>query len=412
MASGSAVKTSAPRKQRITLFGTVLSLFLIVALLVGSAVTVSNYLETRRTAVKVAADTFQSTIGRINEQRFAFFTPAYLLTTILRNAPSFQTSDGSKEAIRQLILTSLKGNPQISAAYVGYENGNFFHFLSIAEGEKAFVEQLGGPPLTRFVIQEIRADAGGARVQTWLFFDEECRQIGTLTRPSPSFDPRSRGWYRHAMEHPKTVVRTLPYRFAATSQVGMTLAQALENGGVVGVDIAIDRLMLYIRSIRANDAHRFIAFDDNNHLLAHFDPNQLFKISASGGSPSTELATTADVSDPVFREGLQIFVRSGAYRLADFTVAGTPYLATVDRQVARDGGAFFQLYAAPLSDFQGTLADAAGRSFRITQLKTLPNFIYLAFYPRICLRTEFRKGPGFLTDVGTVRGIPDITASA
>ena len=155
MASGSAVKTSAPRKQRITLFGTVLSLFLIVALLVGSAVTVSNYLETRRTAVKVAADTFQSTIGRINEQRFAFFTPAYLLTTILRNAPSFQTSDGSKEAIRQLILTSLKGNPQISAAYVGYENGNFFHFLSIAEGEKAFVEQLGGPPLTRFVIQEI-----------------------------------------------------------------------------------------------------------------------------------------------------------------------------------------------------------------------------------------------------------------
>ena len=142
---GSANENIRAAKQRITLFSTVLSLFLMVALLVGSAVTVSNYLETRRTAVKVAADTFQSTIGRINEQRFAFFTPAYLLTTILRNAPSFQTSDGSKDAIRPLILTSLKANPQISAAYVGYENGNFFHFLSIAEAEKAFVEQLGGP---------------------------------------------------------------------------------------------------------------------------------------------------------------------------------------------------------------------------------------------------------------------------
>ena len=108
MARGRAVKTSAPRKHRITLFGTVLSLFLIVALLVGSAVTVSNYFETRRTAIRVAADTFQSTIGRINEQRLAFFTPAYLLTTILRNAPSFQTSEGSKDAIRQLILTSLE----------------------------------------------------------------------------------------------------------------------------------------------------------------------------------------------------------------------------------------------------------------------------------------------------------------
>jgi adenylate cyclase len=372
---------SPVRKQRLTLFTTVLSLFLMVALLVGTAVTVTNYFENRRTAVKVAADTFQSTISRINEQRLAFFTPAYLLTTILRNAPSFQTSDESKDPIRQLILASLKSNPQISAAYVGYENGNFFHVLSIAEAEKPFIEQLGGPPLTRFAIQEIRSDNTGARVQTWLFFDGDNRHIGTLTKPSPPYDPRDRGWYRDAMEHPNTVIRTLPYVFAATSQVGMTLAQALEHGGVVGVDIAVDRLMLYIRSIRANDAHRFVAFDDKGRLLAHFDPKQMFKDPASGETPSIELATTADVSDPVVREGLQIFSRIGAYRLADFTVAGKAYLATVDRQVARDGGAFFQLYAAPLSDFQGTLADAAGRSIPVALLifvLSLPAIIYLA----------------------------------
>ena len=123
---------SPARKQRLTLFTTVLSLFLMVALLVGTAVTVTNYFENRRTAVKVAADTFQSTISRINEQRLAFFTPAYLLTTILRNAPSFQTSDGSKDAIRQLILASSeKQSADICALYVGYENGNFFHVLSI-----------------------------------------------------------------------------------------------------------------------------------------------------------------------------------------------------------------------------------------------------------------------------------------
>jgi hypothetical protein len=100
------MNASPPRKQRLTLFTTVLSLFLMVALLVGTAVTVTNYIETRQTAIKVADDTFRSTVSRINERRLAFFTPAYLLTTILRNAPSFQTSDGSKDAIRQLILTS------------------------------------------------------------------------------------------------------------------------------------------------------------------------------------------------------------------------------------------------------------------------------------------------------------------
>jgi adenylate cyclase len=375
------MNASQPQKWRLTLFTTVLSLFLMVALLVAIAVTVTNYFETRQTAIKVAADTFQSTISRVNEQRLAFFTPAYLLTTILRNAPSFQTSDGSKDAIRQLILASLKGSPQISAAYVGYENGNFFHVLSVTEAERTFVEQLGGPPLTRFAIQEIRTDNSGARSHAWLFFDRDTRLIGTVTKQSPPYDPRGRGWYRDAMEHPKAVVRTLPYIFAATSQVGMTLAEALEHGGVVGVDLTLDSLMVYIRSIRPNDTHRFVAFDDKNRLLAHFDPEKMFKRSDSRETQSAELATTADLTDPVVQKAFQMFARTGPYRLATLDVDGTDYLATVDRQVARDGGAFFQLYAAPLSDFQGTLAGAAGRNIPITLLVfllTLPAIIYLA----------------------------------
>ena len=161
----------------------------------------------------------------------------------------------------------------------------------------------------------------------------------------------------------------------------MTLAQALESGGVVGVDLTLERLMLYVRSIRANDAHRFIAFDDKNRLLAHYDPKQMFKPAGSAENPSFELATTADVTDPVAREGLQLFSRDGPYRLAELSVAGTNYLATVDRQITRDGDTFFQLYAAPLSDFQGSLADAAGRSIPIALLiflLTLPAIIYLA----------------------------------
>jgi adenylate cyclase len=371
---------SPPRSPRLTLFATVLSLFLVVALLVGAAVTITNYVQTRRTAISVAADTFHATIDRINEKRLAFFAPAFLVTELLRNAPSLQQEDGSKDAARQLVLSSFEPNPQISAVYVGYENGNYFQILSITESEKAFVEQLGGPPLTRFAVQEIRVDDKGARTQTWQFLDSDSRQIATLTKQSPTYDPRRRGWYRDAMENPKAVIRTLPYLFATTSQMGMTLAKALA-GGVVGVDITLDRLMVYVRSIRANEAHRFVAFDDQNRLLAHFDPDQMFKRSGAGETQSIELATTADIADPVVREALRIFARSGPYRLADFSVAGTDYLATVDRQATRDGGAFFQLYAAPLSDFQGTLADAAGRSIPVALLiflLALPAIIYLA----------------------------------
>jgi adenylate cyclase len=80
---------------------------------------------------------------------------------------------------------------------------------------------------------------------------------------------------------------------------------------------------------------------------------------------------------------VRLFTRRGPYRMADLDIAGTEYLATVVRQVARDGGVFFVLYAAPLSDFQGTLADAdaAARSIPaalLIFLLTLPAIVYLA----------------------------------
>ena len=64
-----------------------------------------------------------------------------------------------------------------------------------------------------------------------------------------------------------------------------------------------------------------------------------------------------------------------------FEVADAEYLATVVRQVGREGGIFFVLYAAPLSDFLGPLADAAGRSILaalVIFLLSLPAIIYFA----------------------------------
>lgn len=368
------------RGPRLTLFVTVLTLFLFSALLVGSGVTFTNYVHTRQTATRVASDTFDATIDRINERRLAFFAPVFLIAALLRNDPSFHQAMGPKEAIQPLIVSALTLNPQISAVYAGYENGNYFQILSISEAEKSFLARLGGPPPTRFAIQEIRADNDGVRIETWKFLDADHRQIGTLTDDRPTYDPRRRDWYREASAKPQNIARTPPYIFATTSQAGMTVARAFA-GGVVGIDVTLDRLMAYVRSVRLNEEHRFVAFDDQNRLLAHFDPDQMFKPARPGDVQSTELATTADLTDPVAREAVQLFMRRGPYRMADLDVAGTDYLATVVRQVARDGGVFFVLYAAPLSDFQGTLADAAARSIPAALLifaLTLPAIVYLA----------------------------------
>ena len=188
--------TSATSGPRITLFVTVLSLFLMVALLVGSAVTITNYIEDRKTAVNVAGDIFHATINQINERRLAFFAPVFMIMDLFPNTPALQQADGSKESVIQLVLSSLKSNPQISAVYIGYENGNYFQVLSISESETAFVTRLGGPPLTRYAIQNIRAGSDGVRVESWRFLDSNDHQIGTLAEHAPLYDPRLRDWYR------------------------------------------------------------------------------------------------------------------------------------------------------------------------------------------------------------------------
>jgi adenylate cyclase len=162
--------SSRDRDSRFTLFVTILALFLCAALLVGVGVTAADYIQNRRNAFKVAAETFKEKIGRINERRLAFFAAPFLMAQQLRDGRLLRDPTGSTDAIPRIILSSLTMNPQISAVYAGYENGSFIHILSISDSEKSFIEGLGGPTATRFAIREIRADSSG-RTESWRFLD-------------------------------------------------------------------------------------------------------------------------------------------------------------------------------------------------------------------------------------------------
>ena len=369
--------TSSPR---LTLFVTILSLFLTVALLVAAAVTIANFVQSRQIATKVASDTFGATIERINEKRVAFFAPVFLITELLRNDPAFREAAGSKVTVLELVMSALTLNPQISSVYVGHANGNFLQVLSISESEKAFVAELGGPPLTRFAIQNISADDKGVRIQTWRFLDENHSQISALSGRPAAYDPRARDWYRDAIANPQSVIRTPPYVFAATSQVGLTIAQAF-GGGVVGTDITLDRLMMYVQSVRPNDKHRFVSFDEHHRLLAHFNPDRIVRRSGSGAGQFVGFGTTSDLIDPVAIEAMKVFARKGPYRSETFEVSGEEYIATVVRQVGQDKVPFFVLYAAPLSEYRESLTTAAWRSIPVTLLVfalTVPAIIFFA----------------------------------
>src|SRR5262245_51536039 len=107
----------SPAQPRLTLFVTILSLFLAIALLVGTAITVTNFIQNRQVATKVAADAFDATIDRINERRQEFFAPVFLITELLRHDTSFREATGTKDSVTEMIMTALTLNPQISSVF-------------------------------------------------------------------------------------------------------------------------------------------------------------------------------------------------------------------------------------------------------------------------------------------------------
>ena len=89
----------AGRSPRIPIFVTVLTLFMLAALLLGTALTIASFIETRRSAIRAASETFKATIDRINERRLGFFAPAFLMTAQLADDPSVKRMDELKTSI-------------------------------------------------------------------------------------------------------------------------------------------------------------------------------------------------------------------------------------------------------------------------------------------------------------------------
>src|SRR5262245_38459008 len=106
------MNSSSDRDPSITLFVTILTLFLSAALLAGVGVTVADYIQNRRNAFKVATETFKEKIGRINERRLAFFAAPFLIAQQLPDQPLLRNPAGSRDPILKMILSSLALNPQ------------------------------------------------------------------------------------------------------------------------------------------------------------------------------------------------------------------------------------------------------------------------------------------------------------
>ena len=166
----------------------------------------------------------------------------------------------------------LNANPVLSAAYIGYQDGDFFLLRALRNPQTK--QHLSAPPNAAYLMQSIERNTEGAMtLDHWEFFDASLTSLGTLATPdNDHFDPRERPWYQSAQQQ-TGVIQTHPYAFYTTGHIGTSFAIYNGKQAVVGVDAAIDDLSDYMQSLINHEGAQIALINESQALMGIGDPH-------------------------------------------------------------------------------------------------------------------------------------------
>ena len=263
------------------------TLFLMVMTAAGLVIIAYGYRATSRLLLSAGDDEFLHVAERTADHVRALLGPARLLAELGAQHRITRTDNlAGRLELLPFWTHALALHPEISAVYVGYANGDFFLVRSLSEGIR---QSFGAPPDAAFLVQSV---LGGDRpgAGRYLFVNAQLEVIRNEPRPNYRYDPRTREWYRRAMAS-AALVRTDPYIFFTTREVGTTLAKRTPSGSaVVGVDITLQTLSRHLAESRVTFSSRLALVDRLGLLIAHPDSARLVRPGPTGEPGLTRLA--------------------------------------------------------------------------------------------------------------------------
>ena len=267
------------------------TLFVALVSAAGLALVGYGYRATSRLLLSVGDEEFVNVAERTADQVRNLLAPAHLLVDLLARHPvtRARSLDARLEAL-PLLATALAAHPEISAVYVGFGDGDFFLVRSLSDPVR---RSLDAPSAATFLVQSLAGADGPARGR-YLFLDAQLGVVRNDPRPDYRFDPRSREWYRQGVSS-ETLVRTSPYVFFTTREVGTTLARRSEEGGtVVGADITLQELSRHLAQSRVTPSARLALVDPRGFVIAHPDAARLVRPGPTGDPGLTRLDDLGD----------------------------------------------------------------------------------------------------------------------
>ena len=277
------------------------TLFVALIAAAGLAIVAYGYRATSRLLLSAGDEEFLHVAEHTADQVRNLLAPARLLVELLARHPLTRTAALAPrlEAL-PLLTTALVTHPEISAVYVGFGNGDFFLVRSLRDPLR---QSLNAPAGASFLVQSLAA-TDRPTPGRYLFLDGQLAVVQDEPRPAYRFDPRTREWYRQAMSS-ATLIRTNPYVFFTTREIGTTLARRSGiDATVVGADITLQDLSRHLAQSRVTPSAQIALVDRLGFVIAHPDPERL--VRPGPGDPA--LTRIDDLEDPALR---QLLARPG-----------------------------------------------------------------------------------------------------
>lgn len=243
------------------------ALAIVLGMLLGAALAWQGYRGIRQTLVAAAGDSALQMGKTIDERARRLIDPAQSSIRLLAYNPAAHTLAQRLERLPQLVET-LDANRMLSAAYLGYPNGDFLLVRRLRDPQ--LLQLFSAPPGTVFLVQSVNRE-GGAVQGEWRFYDRALNLLQTQAKPEYRYDPRLRPWFVEAAAQATTVL-TRPYVFFTTREVGLTMAQRSVDGGtVIGMDVSVNDLASETQDLRMTPGTEIVVVDDQGRVVAYPD---------------------------------------------------------------------------------------------------------------------------------------------
>lgn len=286
------------------------------------AVVFSSYLTSERVLLDHAHMLMRDVGMNTAEHSRSFLSPAQDAAELAARLSQHRVVTGDDpEGLEKLLFQQLRISSQFAGLYYGDERGNFVYVMR-SHDVAPFRSKL-------ILIQD------GQRSVDFIWRDEAHNALARASDPEDQFDPRQRPWYLSVHEKMATSW-TEPYIFFSSQEPGITLAApVLDHGdrlrGVIGVDIEISDISLFLSNLRIGDNGKALIINQNGDVIAHPDPS-LIKVRDADGV--LDFVNIRDIDDPLARAAFDSFQRHSGFPVdrpvfSDFMQEGQKYLSYV-----------------------------------------------------------------------------------